>query len=421
MTKSTLLTILFVVMLSISSVGIAGAAIPKVAIIFDDGLTSQYYYALPTLQANGQSATAFIITSRPTGDGAGGIGNNYMNVSQLNALYSAGWDLGSHTVNHIDLATLTPADMNIELSSSKAWLDSRGYTRASNILSYPFGSYDSTVITAVQNNGYIAARTVDGNFGSYPQYAAGTPAAYQMMTLRVYGVAAYGNKVTLVSDIKKQINSTVSAKGFLIITFHNLLSSGTPGPEDYSVANFKAVSDFLKLQETAGKLNVVTMSQYFGSETPPTPPPVPTKTFNVSGFEINSTGGSGINGWNVTLTNSTMQRSMLTGVDGSYMFANLVNGTYNVTEEMKTGWTNVSQMSQNVTINGADIVNINFTNQPPIVIPPPPIILGTYEYMLVNGLNVTSLNVLGGQGWELIAVVQIDSSSPEEFYLKRIV
>jgi hypothetical protein len=62
---------------------------------------------------------------------------------------------------------------------------------------------------------------------------------------------------------------------------------------------------------------------------------------------------------------------MLTGADGSYKFTNLVNGTYNVTEEMKTGWTNVSPMSQQVTINGADMPNINFTNQPPTPTPTP--------------------------------------------------
>ncbi len=86
--------------------------------------------------------------------------------------------------------------------------------------------------------------------------------------------------------------------------------------------------------------------------------------FNISGFKINNATGSGVQGWNITLMNSTVQKSMMTGADGSYKFMNLVNGTYNVTEKMQTGWMNVSSMSQQVTIAGSDVMNINFTNQP---------------------------------------------------------
>ncbi len=87
-------------------------------------------------------------------------------------------------------------------------------------------------------------------------------------------------------------------------------------------------------------------------------------TFNISGFKTNNATGSGVQGWNVTLINSTMHKSMMTGADGSYKFTNLINGTYNVTEEMQMGWTNVSPMSQRVTVAGSDVININFTNQP---------------------------------------------------------
>ncbi len=99
-------------------------------------------------------------------------------------------------------------------------------------------------------------------------------------------------------------------------------------------------------------------------------PPAPVPAFNISGFKINNATSSGVQGWNITLKNTTMQTSMLTGADGSYKFMNLVNGTYNVTEELQAGWTNVSPMSQQVTINGADMKNINFTNQPPPVVTP---------------------------------------------------
>lgn len=94
---------------------------------------------------------------------------------------------------------------------------------------------------------------------------------------------------------------------------------------------------------------------------------VPSPTFNISGFKIDNVTGSSVQDWNITLTNSTMQTSTITGADGSYKFMNLVNGSYNLTEEMQAGWTNVSPISQQVIISGADVININFTNRPPFV------------------------------------------------------
>src|SRR5659263_411521 len=69
------------------------------------------------------------------------------------------------------------------------------------------------------------------------------------------------------------------------------------------------------------------------------PIPPPASAVNIAGFKINNATGNGVQGWNITLMNSTMQKSTMTGADGSYKFTNLANGTYNVTEEMKTGWT----------------------------------------------------------------------------------
>lgn len=87
------------------------------------------------------------------------------------------------------------------------------------------------------------------------------------------------------------------------------------------------------------------------------------KTFNISGFKINNATGMGISGWDITLSNSTMQTSTMTGSDGSYKFTSLVNGSYNVTEIMQTRWMNVTAPSLNVTINGTDVPNQNFTNK----------------------------------------------------------
>jgi hypothetical protein len=90
-------------------------------------------------------------------------------------------------------------------------------------------------------------------------------------------------------------------------------------------------------------------------------------TFNISGFKLNDSNSTGIPGWIIRLLNTTTGleiANQTTDNSGFYNFSGLSNGTYNVTEVMKAGWTNTSPASVPITINGQDILNVNFTNQP---------------------------------------------------------
>ena len=88
-----------------------------------------------------------------------------------------------------------------------------------------------------------------------------------------------------------------------------------------------------------------------------------TQEFNISGFKIDNN-GTGLANWNIILTrpDSTVMNN-ITDASGMYQFMNLSNGTYTVAEQMQPGWTNVSAMPVQVTINGADVMNQNITNR----------------------------------------------------------
>jgi peptidoglycan/xylan/chitin deacetylase (PgdA/CDA1 family) len=279
-----ILVIFLLVALIISASPALAADKPKVIITFDDGWTSQYYKAFPIMQANHQLGTAFIITGIPE-TATGQVGMEYMNVSQLKVLYNAGWDLGSHTVDHPDLTTLSTSAMNAELSTSQQWLKDNGFPRGSQYLAYPYGAYNAAVISAVKANGYLAARTVDAAGSPYPKYTLTDPNRFNMATVLVGGVPGYGNPATPPSYILSEINNTIAANGLLIITFHIIeddCCAAGAAPEEYKTADFKTISDFLKSKQDAGQLDVVTMSGYFetsGTPTPtPTPTPIPTPT-----------------------------------------------------------------------------------------------------------------------------------------------
>ncbi|HYN44826.1 MAG TPA: carbohydrate binding domain-containing protein [Candidatus Limnocylindrales bacterium] len=96
-----------------------------------------------------------------------------------------------------------------------------------------------------------------------------------------------------------------------------------------------------------------------------------------SGFKVNDTNGNGvwdageagIQGWKIILKNSTSVAEIAnttTNVDGSYRFKNISNGIYYVSEELKAGWMNTSATSNLVTVDGQDIMNLNFMNKPMI-------------------------------------------------------
>ena len=252
----------------------------KVILTFDDGWTTTFYKAFPIMQANQQKGVSFVITDEAA-TGSGTSYMEYMNISQLNTLYSAGWDLSSHTVTHPSLLQISTNKVNSELINSKNWLNNSGFTRASRFFAYPYGEYDYNTIEALENNGYLAARTVI-NDPSHPHFTLTSPSRYELPTLMIYGAPGYGHSATTPSYIENEINNTIATNGLLIITFHYITDECcTPDdyPEWYNTSDFKSVSDFLKSKEDAGQLNVVTLSEYFGTSSPtPTPTSTPTPT-----------------------------------------------------------------------------------------------------------------------------------------------
>jgi len=116
----------------------------------------------------------------------------------------------------------------------------------------------------------------------------------------------------------------------------------------------------------------------------------PTGGFNVSGFKLNSTDNTGLQGWTINISNATINMQNVTDVNGSYMFSGLSNGTYTLTENPMTGWTNVSPSTIEVTVDGADVPNQNFTNMPTVVLP-----------YVVSGFKLNSSDNTGLQGWTI--------------------
>ncbi len=133
-----------------------GAALPSrpVMITFDDGY-ADILPAATVLHGLSMPATAYVITDR-IGSKAG-----FLSWAQLRELEVLGFDIGSHTVDHMSLPTLSDSQIHHELGHSRAILEHR-LGHPVQWFCYPAGRFNDRVVAAVRAAGYVLATTTVG-------------------------------------------------------------------------------------------------------------------------------------------------------------------------------------------------------------------------------------------------------------------
>jgi peptidoglycan/xylan/chitin deacetylase (PgdA/CDA1 family) len=114
------------------------------AITFDDGYLDNWSVAAPELAARGLPA-CFYITTGFVGstkdawwDAARGVRSEWMTWDQIRALHSAGFELGAHTISHVNLGGSDYATAQREIMGSKAQLEAETNSAVLHF-AYPFG------------------------------------------------------------------------------------------------------------------------------------------------------------------------------------------------------------------------------------------------------------------------------------------
>jgi peptidoglycan/xylan/chitin deacetylase (PgdA/CDA1 family) len=124
-----------------------------IMITFDDGYRDNFFKASPVLYRLGMRATAYVVTGRISGRDP-----SFLTWPLLRALEARGIEIGSHTVAHRDMTSLSDARMLGDLVTSRRTLE-RGLGHAVPWLAYPFGSYDARVERIARRAGYLLAVT----------------------------------------------------------------------------------------------------------------------------------------------------------------------------------------------------------------------------------------------------------------------
>jgi peptidoglycan/xylan/chitin deacetylase (PgdA/CDA1 family) len=156
--------------------GLEGEPLPAkpIVITFDDGYENQMQ-AFALLKKYNMKATFYIINGGVESRwciGAGrryhdplqpptGCGDAYLSWSQVKTLDKSGLiTIGGHTIDHENLATLSPSDQQFEIDASKSGIESElGHPIYD--FAYPYGAYDATTVSLVQQAGYTTAVSTD--------------------------------------------------------------------------------------------------------------------------------------------------------------------------------------------------------------------------------------------------------------------
>lgn len=204
----------------------------------DDGWASQYQNALPKLNSAGMKGTFYIATHQLFEDGFTG----YMNQGQLQDIFDAGHEIGAHSRNHVNLLTLNSSQRQAQIAGSRQDLINWGYGPV-NSFSAPFGAYDSSIITIVQNAGFLNMATSDGQEMNHPGVSK-----YQLTRFPILNS-------TTVDQVKAAIDQADANNEWLILMFHEVNTSG----RTYATtpAKFNEIVDYVK----AKSIPVVTVSE----------------------------------------------------------------------------------------------------------------------------------------------------------------
>ncbi|MFI5025409.1 MAG: polysaccharide deacetylase family protein [Solirubrobacterales bacterium] len=142
-------------------------------VTFDDAYRSVLLEGYPVLAGLGVPATVFVPTAYVSSQEPmawsgmdGWLGTRFereldcMTWEELRQLQANGWEIGSHTRNHRDLAALDDAEVAAELHGSREDCE-RELQRPCTSLAYPFSSYDQRVKDIARSAGYAAAVILD--------------------------------------------------------------------------------------------------------------------------------------------------------------------------------------------------------------------------------------------------------------------
>ena len=133
----------------LADVIVNGGELPNrpVVITFDDGYIDVYQNAFPSLHEMGFVGAIYIYVDH--------VGlNGFVTTEQIIALADDGWEIGNHSMSHVDLSR-NHSNLIFEVQQSRSTLEEMIGVKV-DTFAYPYGKNDDFVIKFVRDSGYLA-------------------------------------------------------------------------------------------------------------------------------------------------------------------------------------------------------------------------------------------------------------------------
>ena len=223
--------------------------VPFVLFTFDDGYNSQYANVFPYMRQYNLPGTVFVRTSIPNA-------GTTLTYAQLREMDAAGWCIGNHTQNHNSLGGETEANQETYIGAGKSDLIANGLGRNANIFAYPSGSYDDNSITACTAQGVLAARTTDScdrqQSNPNPPVILPNPDMFHINCTPI-------STATPLAMAKSMVDDAITGGVGLCALWHDIGSGGA----QWSLADFQALVDYVRVKALAGQIYPITMADYY--------------------------------------------------------------------------------------------------------------------------------------------------------------
>lgn len=210
-----------------------------VSVTFDDNYIEVKTNAKPRLDLYGYPATCYVIQDTV------GLDANHLSLADLQSFHDqAGWEVAGHSwtaASHNQtngLTDLSSSQLAAEMALMKAWLLSNGFTRGADLFAHPKGQFNTTTEQVI--GGFFSSQRMTTHF-----LAQTLP--FFKPRLGSMSVVATDSTASITAEIDKAYTN----KTWLILTFHKIVASGASGTNEYDLANFNTVIDYLNTKGIA--------------------------------------------------------------------------------------------------------------------------------------------------------------------------
>ena len=169
----------------------------KIVVTFDDGYENIYKIAMPILKKFNQQATCFIVKNQIDGFNQWDSKRDdfkkikLMNVNQIQNWNSNGFEIGSHTLDHLNLTEISYENKNKQINEPIDYFKNK-LNIAIESFAYPFGAYDDDCINLLKKNYKYAVTTkpsryIKNKFSNYeiPRISIGTKVTIFKFLLKI--------------------------------------------------------------------------------------------------------------------------------------------------------------------------------------------------------------------------------------------